>query len=453
MRMMDNKNKFTISDLYLRQTYRDEIYNYRPPWVLRWGITVFFLFVVIIIIVSGFIKYPDVVTGTAEITTLDPPINLVSGASGKLKRIFVKEGQMVKKDEVLMVLESSVDWRDITALEQKMHTIDSSINQWDSLAHLLPMGFFEDQLKLGEIQAHYTDLRKSYNELYEYYHLSYNDEKLAASKRQLSMQKDYSVQLLAKRSLVLQQLEIGKKELARDLLLFQNKVISERKLDNSKQENDLRFQSLLADLDLSITSNLSKQDVLKQEIQQFILQDKVEKTRLELQMEKSLQLIKAALDTWKQKSVIISPIDGIVSFSTYWSENQYVSAGHVVASVVPGDSSTVKARVQIPIQNSGKVKAGQRVNIKLASYPHQEYGMLIGQMGSISLVPNELAPNEFFYSADVFLTNGPITSYGEKIPNVQQIVGTAEILTDDLSLLIRFFNPLRAIFDERLKEQ
>ena len=37
---------------------------------------------------------------------------------------------------------------------------------------------------------------------------------------------------------------------------------------------------------------------------------------------------------------------------------------------------TTKARLQFPIQNSGKIKEGQQVNIKLQNYPYQEFGML-----------------------------------------------------------------------------
>ena len=72
-------------------------------------------------------------------------------------------------------------------------------------------------------------------------------------------------------------------------------------------------------------------------------------------------------------------------------------------------------------------------------------GMLVGHLAGISEIPNEL-----MYSADVILEGGLITSYGEKLPRVQQLMGNAEILTDDLSLLMRFFNPLRAIFKEKI---
>ncbi|MFK1638593.1 HlyD family secretion protein [Bacteroides fragilis] len=161
----------------------------------------------------------------------------------------------------------------------------------------------------------------------------------------------------------------------------------------------------------------------------------------------STHLLKAQTETWKQNYLITTPIDGKVSFTTYWSKNQNVKSGELIFSVVPIDSMTTKARLQFPIQNSGKIKEGQQVNIKLQNYPYQEFGMLVGHLSKISEVPNEL-----LYSADVVLDKGLITSYGKRLPKVQQLKGDAEILTDDLSLLMRFFNPLRAIFDHRLRK-
>src|SRR5690606_37013806 len=122
-----------------------------------------------------------------------------------------------------------------------------------------------------------------------------------------------------------------------------------------------------------------------------------------------------------------------------------VGAGNIVLSVLPEDDIQVMTRIHFPTLNSGKVKPGQRVNIMLENYPYQEFGMVVGEMGDISKVPNGS-----FYRADVRLMNGLTTSYGESLPLTQQATGQAEILTDEVSLLMRFFNPLKAVFDEHL---
>ncbi|TRX45892.1 HlyD family efflux transporter periplasmic adaptor subunit [Fulvivirga sp. M361] len=445
----EERSNSMISQMLLRQQYKDEIYNYRPPWILRWGVTVFFLFIVTVIMVSSFIKYPDTVTGSAEIYTINPPVNLVATISGKLDSMFVREGQMVEKDQNILLLESTVRWYDIMLLEQKLSFIDSLLIQKDDTSPLQTR-LFKDQLILGEIQGHYSELKTSYNDLCDYQHLANNFEKLTGLKRQLHYQKDYILQLNKKRELLLQKVELANKNLLRDKQLFSNEVIAEQKYDQSRLSNDLLLKEELLNLDLNLTTALSKQESLALDIKNFVVQNKIEDHQLWLRLEKSVQMIKTRISDWKKRTVISSPIKGVVSFNQYWNEYQFVSSGDVVASIVPKDSTSVIARVRIPIENSGKVRKGQRVNIKLANYPFQEFGMLIGTMGELSQVPAEIQPSEYYYSSNVLLNNNAITSYGNELPRVQQLIGTAEIMTDDLSLLMRFFSPLRAIIDERI---
>ena len=69
--------------------------------------------------------------------------------------------------------------------------------------------------------------------------------------------------------------------------------------------------------------------------------------------------------------------------------------------------------------------------------------MLKGRIRSISLVPGEKG-----YVADIDLEDGMTSSYKENLKFIQQMDGTAEIVTKDLRLIYRFINPLRALFDE-----
>jgi multidrug resistance efflux pump len=184
---------------------------------------------------------------------------------------------------------------------------------------------------------------------------------------------------------------------------------------------------------------------LQREMENIIFQDIDLQNQIKLQLKQNIRMLRAAINMWELNYLFTSPINGRVSFTELWNENQNLSAGSVVVSVVPEDELLVRARIKFPVLNSGKVKEGQRVNIKLENFPHQEFGMLVGKMGKISTVPNGA-----FYSADVILPDGLVTSYGDRLPMVQQGIGKAEILTEEVSLLMRFFNPIKAVFDEHL---
>ena len=86
--------------------------------------------------------------------------------------------------------------------------------------------------------------------------------------------------------------------------------------------------------------------------------------------------------------------------------------------------------------NVAKVKIGQRANLKFASYPYLEYGMVKGVVGKIAAVP---AGNS--YEVEINLPNQLVSTYGKNLEFQQELSGTAEIITDDQRLLNRILQP------------
>ena len=101
-------------------------------------------------------------------------------------------------------------------------------------------------------------------------------------------------------------------------------------------------------------------------------------------------------------------------------------------------------RVTLPIRNSGKVKAGQKVIIKLDNYPFEEWGSLIGEIENISEVPKQ--GEETFYTLYIGVRE-LTTSFGKTITFKQEMQGTAEIVVEELTVLQRIFYELRKVFD------
>lgn len=113
-------------------------------------------------------------------------------------------------------------------------------------------------------------------------------------------------------------------------------------------------------------------------------------------------------------------------------------------TIIPKNYSSYICKVQAPVLNSGKVKIGQDVNIKLSSYPDNEFGVLKGKIKDISLVPN----NEGLYLIDVKLPEKLVTTHGKEIEFKQEMQGVAEIITEDLRLIERVFYQLKEIFKQ-----
>jgi multidrug resistance efflux pump len=149
----------------------------------------------------------------------------------------------------------------------------------------------------------------------------------------------------------------------------------------------------------------------------------------------SFNQLKKSIKDWEMQYVLSSKINGKVSFLNYWSQNQTVNQGDLVFTIIPNENAAFIAKLKTPAQNLGKVKIGQIVNIKLQNYPDYEFGVLKGKVNHIS----EISDKEGFYTIDVSLPEKLITSYNKEIEFKQEMRGTADIVTEDLRLIQRFF--------------
>src|SRR5690606_20638215 len=180
--------------------------------------------------------------------------------------------------------------------------------------------------------------------------------------------------LLDKGEVLKQQFDLAYLDFRRDSILFMDGVIPERELARSRQQNDLQYRTLITDLNMGIASSRTASARLQREIDHLTVRDKETQLHLKIQVQQSIRLLRAAINTWEKNYLLISPINGRASFTEFWNENQNESIGNIVISVLPEEDIQVTTRIQFPVLNSRKVKPGQRVNTKLDNYPYQEFG-------------------------------------------------------------------------------
>lgn len=151
--------------------------------------------------------------------------------------------------------------------------------------------------------------------------------------------------------------------------------------------------------------------------------------------------LRKSLKQWEQSYLVISSTYGVVSFQQFWGENQFIKTGDVICTVLPKNKMAVVGRMKVPSNNSGKIVPGQKVLIKLDNYRFQEFGIVEGKIQHISLAPDE---NGNYY-VDVILPYGLNTSYNKDLPFDRELMGNAEIVTQDLRIIERLFYQLRSL--------
>lgn len=97
---MVQEDKKEYKEIELRSEEVQEVMSHVPVWILRWGITVLFCIVIILLIGSYLFKYPDVVEAEITVSTQNPPAYVVARVAGRLEELCAENGAVVRKEAV-----------------------------------------------------------------------------------------------------------------------------------------------------------------------------------------------------------------------------------------------------------------------------------------------------------------------------------------------------------------
>ena len=98
-----------LRDTELRSESVQEILGNPPSWIIRWGITIVFIALLFVVMISFFVKYPDFITSQVIITTQNPPEKIEARVNGKLEHVLVHNQQNVASGKVLAYLQTSAN--------------------------------------------------------------------------------------------------------------------------------------------------------------------------------------------------------------------------------------------------------------------------------------------------------------------------------------------------------
>lgn len=434
--MMAEKEKYQIE---IRSEEVQDILGMVPSWIIRWGTVVIFVTVLVILAGSWVFRYPDIKRADITVTTQNPPASLVAKSDGQIQSLFVGDSQYVEAGTHLAVIENPAEYADVISLKydlEELRTIMPDFDMKEFIEH-------QNSYTLGEIQSPYAEFIKTYNDYRNFLELDYHSQRIRSIDEEIRQYQLYNDRLEAQSRILKQQLELANRQYRRDSLMHTDGFMAEAELEQSEtRRNEKEFEYEDSRVKLSSTEiEISK---LTQEKLDLELRAVEERQQKQSDMYAAFEILVAQVDIWEQKYLLQAPIEGLVSFTRVWSENQNVRNGDKVLTVIPADQGDIIGKIDLPMEGSGKVEIGQQVNIQFANYPHLEFGMVGGIIRTISLVPDDE-----LWSVEVELPEGLRTYYGREIPFTQEMLGRAEIITDDRTLLERIFSPLRSLMTEQ----
>lgn len=422
----------------IRSEEMDEILSRTPAWLIRRGAVVLSFVVLSLLAGSWFFRYPDSISAPIVITSANPPSSVVARSGGKIISFFIKDQQEIEKGDYLAILENSADIASINKLRALFQTVDTLSNPEQLLK--IDSGQLSN---LGELQQAYTTFVQSLRSYNRYQSLPYNQKKIEALRQQINLTNVYINKLNGQKSLQNRNLRLAQSQFNRDSLLFTQKVTTHAEFEKA-QTQLISNISAYKSSEMALSNSQIQVNQLRQQIIELQFTQEKETKQLIDDINNACKALRSQFDSWELTYVLKSPVSGKVTIGNYWSENQNVKAGDVIMSVVPAKKEKPFGKITLAMENSGKVKVGQKVNIKLTNFQATEFGMLAGTVNSLSLVPEQ---GKYYVKVD--LSNGLTTNYNLQLPFMQEMTGNAEIITEDMRLIERIVDPVRLIFKEK----
>lgn len=407
------------------------------------------LLLVVALAWSYFGRIDIVAVANGKISTEGSTKIIQPAVSGVVTNINVHEGQRVKKGETLLALDKTTAEKDVATANQ---SLNAARVERDILRRLAVGGNTDEIINNADLPDDTKAMLRQFTS---------SQTALSAARQQAvnGTISNYQQQLQFNQQ-AKNQLETNAQNLKN------RKAEIEKQLPNANPVDKLHLQNELSNIDQRITSAdsavlgqnqqlLQSQSALTQAQNQSQTQTAETNSAFNNQIitaEKRIIELENNLVKAKQilaQTTITAPVDGTVLSLTVKTIGGVVNAGQQLAQIVP-EKVPLYVDAALDNQDIGFVKPGQRVVVKVATYPFQRYGYLEGTVENIS--PDAIQDDKkgLIYKAKIKL-NDDKSSKQNQLKLLPGMSVSAEITTGQRRIIEFFLDPLMTKADESLK--
>ncbi len=358
--------------------------------------------------------------------------------TGVISKILVKEGEQVKKGQVLMEIDPSVTETNLEAKQNRLKVLELELARLNAL--------IEDTLFIpSKVENMDREIRTQQN-IYETLKSSHEQEQ-GVLNDQLEQTEE---QLLSA--------EVDRGRLQQ---LYENSLIRQRRMEQVLDIVARKEYEKLVDETLNLKEQLSMKthevqqlDSKKRELQKQrkLSTQKYKNTLLEQLTKKSkeLQALKVEIEAIEFKSAkqrLRSPVDGYVGKLMVHTVGGVVTPAEKLISIVP-KSVPLMVKAKVLNKDVGFIKKGMESAVKVDTFNFQKYGLIDGKVKHISddaVEDEKLGP---VYEVYIDPEQTSLEVDGETLPLHSGMSVTAELKVGKRRIIEFFIYPLVKYMDE-----
>jgi HlyD family secretion protein/adhesin transport system membrane fusion protein len=419
------------------------------PGYSRTALALGSLFVLVAVAWGALTHLDEVASGPGEIVP-QQPIALVQHLEGGIvKKISVKDGDLVEKDQVLLELRGESAISELHQLRAREAALDFRAQRLRAFVTGEKLG-----APSGEALERYGDLVR---------------EEIAVLKLQ-----EQTRQL--QRSMIERQIEQKKSQLA---ILRENEASLRKQLLTVKESLDLRDEGNrkgVVSRALYLQTRREHERVLG-EISEVLAQiAKVEQELAEVRVRLAEHDARASSDAMNERGKVLgelaqvresltkledrvrrleirAPIRGYVKGLRITAADAVITNdGKALMEIVPVDSPLV-VEARISTRDIGHVRVGQGVNVRVDTYDFARYGAIPGKVQTISAATYLDKDGRPYFRATIALARAYVGPNNARLPIAPGMTITADVVTGTKSLLAYLAKPVYVSLNTALRER
>lgn len=315
---------------------------------------------------------------------------------GIVREIMVREGDLVTEGQPLVALEEVLSETTVEELKTRVSSLRVDIARLEAEEMGLNVPNFST-----ELTESFPDLVQKALELFTSRHNRRLNE-MATHEETIKQRQQDIIEIESRLATFRKNLPIVKRQVARNYELYQEKLVREDEyLARKKELNNLESEILESSAALERANSMfaSANATMHQAENAWLEDIQTELSEARLELKEVEQRLRKYADI-EQRTVIRSPVEGVVNTLYIVNEGEVVRPGMTIMDVVPaGDRLVIDAR--LPVSDIGYVRPGQAVVVKLPTADARRFGALQGEVVTISPDAMTLETGQTYYRVRV----------------------------------------------------
>lgn len=349
---------------------------------------------------------------------------------GEIAKILAKEGQHIKKGDVIAELDSRLATTEVDRLQQSLSAYRLQLLQTQGII---------EQMRLGLKTRQAIAAAES------------REQEVAIAQAEASAQTSQNVlgQLQVETAAYKARLErlnplLEEGAIAKDRIFEVEQTLREQNRTVTQQQGELKQSLTEADrLQAGLAQRQAEGQQSELEAIQRIQQLQIEASTLQAKIVEAETLLKTA-QTQLEQLYLYAPVNGVISSLKIKNRGEVTQPAQTVAEIMPDHVPLVLSAV-LPNREAGTVQTGMTVQIKFDAFPYQEYGVVSGKVISIS--PNAEVDERIgaVYRVKIALDRKVVTHEGRTIELKAGQTAQAEIITRRRRIIEILLDPIQQL--------